>query len=222
MDALAAYGSSSSDDAPPPPPRPAPHSFPVHVKIPAPIPPPVAAALAAWAAVLAAAVPGFTPDPRLTAAAGGEDGCELHVSLSRGAALPSLAAAAALLDALRDVLTGAARFTLRLEGGTVLLSDPGGRAFACVGAAASPPASSPYTALVRAADDAATLSDLPPFHAAPLPHVSVGSADAGAVDAAALAAAMAAAPPPPVVEVDVARVVCRVGNRTHVVWRAEG
>ena len=39
---------------------------------------------------------------------------------------------------------------------------------------------------------------------------------------AALVAAIAAAPPPPVVEVDVARVMCRVGNRTHVVWRAEG
>lgn len=219
MDALAAYGSSSSsDDAgpqgqpPPPPPRPA--AFAVHVKTPAPLDTAAVASLTSLAARVTAAVPAATADPRLAS------GDPLHVSMSRGAALPSIGAATALLDALASVLADAKPFELTLTGVHVLLGGGGkdastpDRVFICVGGGAPDPH---FSAFVRAVDDAVALSDLPAFHAVPLPHISVASAPAADADAVRAAVAGVEAAP---VTVAVRSVECSVGNRSHVVWRA--
>lgn len=221
MDALAAYASSSSgDDTPCPPTRRTP-AFAVHVKTPASLDSAATRAAASLAARVTAAVPSAVADARLREATegGNPDTATLHVSLSRGGALPSLGAATALLDALASLLADAAPFTLSLSGVAVLQGGGGGdenaRVFVCIGGSTPDPH---FSSFVRRVDDAVALSDLPPFHAVPLPHISVASAPAA--DTAEVEAAVEEWDVAPLT-VCVRSVECRVGNRLHVVWRAE-
>ena len=219
MDALAAYASSSSGgDTPCPTTRRTP-AFAVHVKTPAPLDEAATRAAASLAARVTAAVPSAVADARLCEATetSGTGAATLHVSLSRGGALPSLGAATALLDALASVLADAAPFTLSLGGVCVLQGGDAAtpRVFVCIGGRQPDPH---FSAFVRRVDDAVALSDLPPFHAVPLPHISVASAPAA--DAAEVEAAVVGVGVAPLT-VRVRSVECRVGNRSHVVWRAE-
>lgn len=138
------------------------------------------------------------------------------MSLSRAAPLAH-AAATALVRSLRDLLVDAASpFDLTLAGLACFTNDAGTQSFLALGAA---PACACVRALVRAADDAASLADLPPFHADPVPHASLAWAPGG--ERCAVVAAAAAVPSPPPLTVRVTRVECRIGKRPHVVWRAE-